>query len=59
MRGPRQPQTALLQELRRLKISASQSLAERLEETLTLHRLGFFRQLGRSADLTGKIKESV
>lgn len=44
--------TALQRELRRLNLSAAESLAEGLEETLTLHRLGLFPQLGRSLKTT-------
>ncbi len=44
--------TALQRELRRVNLSAAGSLAEGLEETLTLHRLGLFLQLGRSLKTT-------
>ena len=42
----------LQQELRRLHESAARSLLEGLEETLTLHRLGVFVQLGISLKTT-------
>lgn len=38
---------ALQRELSRINLSAAQSLAEALEKTLTLHRLGLFPQMGR------------
>lgn len=43
---------ALQQELRRVNLSAAQSVAEGLEETLALHRLGLFPQLGVSFKTT-------
>lgn len=45
-------------ELRLLNESAAESLAEGLEETLTLHRLGVYPELGRSFKTTNLI-ESV
>ena len=45
-------------ELRLVNLSAAGSLAEGLEETLTLHRLGVFAQLGTSFKTTNLI-ESV
>jgi len=42
----------LQRELRRVNLSAAESLAEGLEETLTLHRLGLFPQLGVSFKTT-------
>lgn len=48
----------LRQELTRLNESAVGSLDEGLEETLTLHRLGVFRALGRSLKTTNCL-ESV
>lgn len=45
-------------ELEELNQSAARSLAEGLEETLTLHRLGVFANLGRSFKTTNCI-ESV
>jgi transposase-like protein len=42
----------LHQDLRRINLSAAQSLAEGLEDTLTLHRLGLFPQLGGSVKTT-------
>ncbi len=46
----------LQQELRRVNLSAAQSLAEGLEDTLTLHRLGVFPQLGVSFKTTNCIE---
>jgi putative transposase len=43
-------------ELRLLNLSAAQSLAEGLEETLTLHRLGLFRELGQSFKTTNTLE---
>lgn len=43
---------ALHRDLRRINLSAAESLAEGLEETLTLHRLGLFPQLGVSFKTT-------
>ena len=48
----------LQRELRLLNASAAASLSEGLEETLTLHRLGVFRELGTSFKATNLI-ESV
>lgn len=48
----------LLQELRVVNASAARSLEEGLEETLTLHRLGVFPELGTSFKTTNLI-ESV
>ena len=42
----------LRSELTRLNVSAVSSLDEGLEETLTLHRLGLFKELGRSFKTT-------
>lgn len=47
---------ALLRELRHVNLSAAESLAEGLEDTLTLHRLGLFPQLGRSLKTTNCIE---
>jgi transposase-like protein len=47
---------ALQRELRRINLSAAESLAEGLEETLTLHRLGLFPQLGVSLKTTNSIE---
>lgn len=47
---------ALQRELRRVNLSAAESLAEGLEETLTLHRLGLFPQLGLSLKTTNCIE---
>lgn len=47
---------ALQRELRRVNLSAAESLAEGLEETLTLHRLGLFPQLGVSVKTTNCIE---
>lgn len=43
-------------ELERVNRSAARSLMEGLEETLTLHRLGLFEQLGRSLKTTNCIE---
>lgn len=43
-------------ELRLVNLSAAQSLAEGLEETLTLHRLGLFRELGQSFKTTNALE---
>lgn len=43
-------------ELQTLNRSAARSLQEGLEETLTLHRLGLFRELGRSLKTTNCIE---
>lgn len=43
-------------ELRGINLSAVNSLEEGLEETLTLHRLGLFEQLGRSFKTTNPIE---
>jgi len=43
-------------ELRELNLSAVNSLEEGFEETLTLHRLGLFTQLGRSFKTTNPIE---
>ncbi len=43
-------------ELARLNASAAASLAEGLEETLTLHRLGLFRELGISFKTTNALE---
>jgi putative transposase len=43
-------------ELRRINLSAVNSLEEGFEETLTLHRLGLFEQLGRSFKTTNPIE---
>ena len=43
-------------ELERLNASAAASLAEGLEETLTLHRLGLFAELGRSFKTTNLLE---
>ena len=43
-------------ELERLNRSAARSLLEGLEETLTLHRLGLFEQLGKSLKTTNCIE---
>lgn len=43
-------------ELRVLNASAAQSLAEGLEETLTLHRLGLFAELGLSFKTTNALE---
>jgi transposase-like protein len=45
-------------ELQRVNVSAAKSLTEGLEETLTLHRLGLFRELGASFKTTN-VLESV
>jgi putative transposase len=50
--------TRLIKELRVLNESAARSLEEGLEETLTLHRLGVFPELGTSFKTTNLI-ESV
>ena len=50
--------TTLQRALRLVNASAAASLAEGLEETLTLHRLGVFRELGTSFKTTNLI-ESV
>ncbi len=47
---------ALQRELRRVNLSAAESLAEGLEDTLTLHRLGLFPQLGVSLKTTNCIE---
>ena len=47
---------ALQRDLRRVNLSAAESLAEGLEETLTLHRLGLFPQLGLSLKTTNCIE---
>ncbi|HLD64076.1 MAG TPA: IS256 family transposase, partial [Candidatus Peribacteraceae bacterium] len=44
------------QELKRLNVSAVASLDEGLEETLTLHRLGVFSELGTSFKTTNCIE---
>jgi transposase-like protein len=43
-------------ELRGINLSAVNSLEEGFEETLTLHRLGLFRELGRSFKTTNPIE---
>jgi transposase-like protein len=43
-------------ELTRVNVSAARSLAEGLEETLTLHRLGVYPELGRSFKTTNLIE---
>lgn len=43
-------------ELQQLNASAARSLQEGLEETLTLHRLGLFEELGRSLKTTNCIE---
>jgi len=43
-------------ELRLLNVSAAKSLAEGLEETLTLHRLGLFAELGVSFKTTNALE---
>ncbi len=43
-------------ELRRINLSAVNSLEEGFEETLTLHRLGLFKELGRSFKTTNVIE---
>ncbi len=43
-------------ELRLLNASAAKSLSEGLEETLTLHRLGLFRELGLSFKTTNALE---
>jgi transposase-like protein len=48
--------SALQREFRRVNLSAAESLAEGLEDTLTLHRLGLFPQLGRSVKTTNCIE---
>jgi transposase-like protein len=48
--------TALHKELEQVNLSAARSLAEGLEETLTLHRLGLFGLLGRSFKTTNCIE---
>jgi transposase-like protein len=47
---------AIKEELERLNRSAANILAEGLEETLTLHRLGLFEQLGKSLKTTNCIE---
>lgn len=46
----------LKSELKRMNLSAMKSLEEGLEETLTLHRLGLFRELGISLKTTNLIE---
>ncbi len=46
----------ILKELRKRNLSAARSLQEGLEETLTLHRLGVFAQLGYSLKTTNCIE---
>jgi putative transposase len=46
----------LARELRRLNESATRSLQEGLDETLTLHRLGVFGELGRSFKTTNTLE---
>jgi len=48
--------SALQRELRPVNLSAVESLAEGLEDTLTLHRLGLFPQLGLSLKTTNCIE---
>ena len=48
--------SALQRDLRQVNLSAAESLAEGLEETLTLHRLGLFPQLGLSLKTTNCIE---
>ena len=43
-------------ELRLLNVSAAKSLSEGLEETLTLHRLGLFPELGLSFKTTNALE---
>lgn len=43
-------------ELRLLNVSAAKSLADGLEETLTLHRLGLFAELGPSFKTTNALE---
>jgi transposase-like protein len=43
-------------ELRLVNVSAAKSLTEGLEETLTLHRLGLFRELGASLKTTNTLE---
>lgn len=47
---------ALQRDLRHVNLSAAESLAEGLEDTLTLHRLGLFPQLGVSFKTTNCIE---
>ena len=55
---PSQPSTRSIGELEDRNQSAARSLAEGLEETLTLHRLGLYGVLGRSLKTTNGL-ESV
>ena len=48
--------SAIKRELQGINLSAVHSLEEGLEETLTLHRLGLFEQLGRSFKTTNMIE---
>lgn len=48
--------TAMIRELRILNVSAAQSLEEGLEETLTLHRLGLYAELGVSFKTTNLLE---
>ena len=48
--------TGLHDELQQINRKAAKSLMEGLEETLTLHRLGLFEELGRSLKTTGCIE---
>ncbi len=43
-------------ELEKINISAARSLAEGLEDTLTIHRLGLYEQIGRSFTTTNTIE---
>lgn len=46
----------IVDELRKINISAANSLEEGLEQTLTIHRLGLVEQLGRSFTTTNLIE---
>ncbi|MDR7475774.1 MAG: transposase, partial [Armatimonadota bacterium] len=47
---------ALQRDLQGINASAARSLAEGLEETLTLHRLGLFEELGQSLKTTNMLE---
>ena len=49
----------IIEELKEIDLSASRSLEEGLEETLTLHRLGMVDKLGDSLTTTNIIIENV
>lgn len=47
---------AIRDELKKINLSAANSLEEGMEETLTIHRLGLLEELGRSFTTTNMIE---